>query len=202
MVLGGRTEAFRTGTPRTPARRCNERGAHAQRQRTGQAPGFRPEDRRGHLGGPRNAHGYPARPAGAGRAAGKSRSRAGGHVRWPWMRKGSGTPRHWAPGPLLLGAVPPGRPPPAPARAGKGRPARHETCLETRSAWEAREQELQRPLSEVLAGQRQELIRRPARELLRMLRQVKGSSDTPETRVLLGDVAAELEERRQDWPPD
>jgi hypothetical protein len=43
-----------------------------------------------------------------------------------------------------------------------------------RSAWEARDQELQRPLSEVLAGQRQELIRRPARELLRMLRQVKG----------------------------
>jgi len=71
-----------------------------------------------------------------------------------------------------------------------------------RSAWEAREQELQRPLSEVLAGRRQELIRRPARELLRMLRQVRGSSDTPETRVLLGDVAAELEERRQDWPLD
>ena len=69
-----------------------------------------------------------------------------------------------------------------------------------RSAWEAREQELQRPLSEVLARQRQELIRRPARELLRMLRQVKGSSDTPETRVLLGDILAELEERRGGWP--
>lgn len=69
-----------------------------------------------------------------------------------------------------------------------------------RSAWEAREQELQRPLSEVLARQRQELIRRPARELLRILRQIKGSSDTPETRVLLGDILAELEERRGGWP--
>ena len=57
-------------------------------------------------------------------------------------------------------------------------------------------------MAEQLRANRQDRFRRAAGELLRMLRQVKGSSDTPETRVLLGDVAAELEERRQDWPPD
>ena len=39
-------------------------------------------------------------------------------------------------------------------------------------------------MAQQLRANRQDRLRRAASELLRMLRQVKGSSDTPETRVL------------------
>jgi hypothetical protein len=42
-------------------------------------------------------------------------------------------------------------------------------------------------------------VRRPAAELLRLLGLVDGP-DEPQTRVLLRDIAAAIEERREDWP--
>ena len=70
-----------------------------------------------------------------------------------------------------------------------------------RSAWEAVEQDMRRPTADKLRSNRQGLLRRTAGDLLRMLDQV-GGPDEPETRLALRDVAAAVEARREDWPPE
>ena len=67
------------------------------------------------------------------------------------------------------------------------------------TAWETLERDQQRPLRAKLASQRQLFLRRPAEELLRLLGQETGT-DEPQTRELLRDIAAAIEERREDWP--
>jgi hypothetical protein len=70
-----------------------------------------------------------------------------------------------------------------------------------RSAWEAVERDTRRPMADQLRSDRQGLLRRAARDLLRALDGVTGP-DEPETRETLRDVAAAIEARRGDWPPE
>jgi hypothetical protein len=67
------------------------------------------------------------------------------------------------------------------------------------TAWEIVQRDEQRGPLAKRASQRQLFLRRPAEELLRLLGQVKGP-DEPATRELLRDIAAAIEERREDWP--
>jgi hypothetical protein len=53
----------------------------------------------------------------------------------------------------------------------------------------------------VQGSNRQGILRRAARDLLRALDGV-AASDEPETRETLRDVAAAIEARQGDWPPD
>ncbi len=69
-----------------------------------------------------------------------------------------------------------------------------------RSAWEAVERDMRRPMADQLRSNRQGLLRRAARDLLRELDRVAGP-DEQETRETLRDVAAAIEARRDDWPP-
>ena len=69
------------------------------------------------------------------------------------------------------------------------------------SAWQAVGQDGQQPMAEQLGSDGQGLLRRAARDLLRELDLVAGP-DQPETRETLRDVAAAIEARRGDWPPD
>ena len=69
------------------------------------------------------------------------------------------------------------------------------------SGWEAVEGDLRRPMRDKLRSNRQGLLRRAARDLLRALDRVTGP-DEPETREILRDVAAAIEARREDWPPE
>jgi hypothetical protein len=70
-----------------------------------------------------------------------------------------------------------------------------------RSAWEAVEQDMRRPIPDQLRPNRQGLLRRAAGDLLRALDGVTGP-DEPETRETLREVAAAVEARREDWPPE
>jgi hypothetical protein len=56
-------------------------------------------------------------------------------------------------------------------------------------------------MAEQLRSNGQGLLRQAARDLLRALDRVAGP-DEPETRETLRDVAAAIEARRGDWPPD
>jgi len=56
-------------------------------------------------------------------------------------------------------------------------------------------------MTDQLGSDRQGLPRQAARGLLRALDGVTGP-DEPETREILRDVAAAIEARRGDWPPD
>jgi hypothetical protein len=67
-------------------------------------------------------------------------------------------------------------------------------------AWDARQRDMRRPIADQLRSNRQGLLRRAARDLLRMLDQVAGP-DEPETRETLRDVAAAVDLRRDSWPP-
>ena len=58
-----------------------------------------------------------------------------------------------------------------------------------------------RPMPDQLRSNRQDFLRRAARDLLRALDGVAGP-DEPETRETLRDVAAAIEARREDWPPE
>jgi hypothetical protein len=69
------------------------------------------------------------------------------------------------------------------------------------TAWETVQRDEQRGLRAMLASQRQLFLRRPAEELRRLLGLVEGP-DEPATRKLLRDIAAAIEERREDWTPD
>ena len=69
------------------------------------------------------------------------------------------------------------------------------------SARKIAERETRRPLSAVPGSQRQDVLRGAARELLRMLEWVD-RPDERETRKALRDVAAAIEVRREDWPPE
>ena len=70
-----------------------------------------------------------------------------------------------------------------------------------RSAWEAVEQDMRRPMPDQLRSQRQSLLRRAARDLLRELDRVAGP-DEPGTRLALRDGAAAVDLRRDGWPPE
>lgn len=63
------------------------------------------------------------------------------------------------------------------------------------------QRQLSRPIADQLRSQRQDALRRAARDLLRELDRVAGP-DEPETRLALRDVAAAIEARREDWPPE
>ena len=52
-----------------------------------------------------------------------------------------------------------------------------------------------------LRSNRQDFLRRAARDLLRALEHVAGP-DEQKTRETLRDVAAAIEARRYDWPPE
>jgi hypothetical protein len=69
-----------------------------------------------------------------------------------------------------------------------------------RSACEAVERDTRRPMADQLRSNRQGLLRRAARDMLRELDRVTGP-DEPETRLALRDVAA-VEARREDWSPE
>jgi hypothetical protein len=69
------------------------------------------------------------------------------------------------------------------------------------SAWEAVERDMRRPMADQLGPNRQGLLRQAARDLLRALDQVAGP-DEPETRETLRGVAAAIDLRRDNWPPD
>ena len=69
------------------------------------------------------------------------------------------------------------------------------------SAWEAVEQDMRQPMADQLRSQRQGLLRRAARDLLRALEHVAGP-DEPVTRETLRDVAAAVDLRRDGWPPE
>jgi hypothetical protein len=56
-------------------------------------------------------------------------------------------------------------------------------------------------MADQLGPNRQSLLRRVARDLLRELDRVAGP-DKPETQGTLRDVAAAIEARREDWPPE
>jgi hypothetical protein len=70
-----------------------------------------------------------------------------------------------------------------------------------RSALEAAERDVRQPMANQLGPNRQGLLRQAARDLLRALDGVTGP-DEPETRETLRDVAAAIEARREDWPPE
>lgn len=70
-----------------------------------------------------------------------------------------------------------------------------------KSAWQAVEQDKLWPRADQLHSDGQGLLRRAARDLLRELDHVAGP-DEPETRETLRDVAAAIEARRHDWPPE
>lgn len=72
---------------------------------------------------------------------------------------------------------------------------------QTGTAWEAIERDRQRPMADQRRSQRQALLRKAARDLLRMLGQLAGPDD-PETREILRDVAAAVDLRRDEWPPE
>ena len=57
------------------------------------------------------------------------------------------------------------------------------------------------PMPEKLRSDRQGLLRRAAGDLLGELDRVTGP-DEPETRETLREVAAAVEARREDWPPE
>ena len=78
---------------------------------------------------------------------------------------------------------------------------RDEARRRPKSVWEAVERDTRRPTADKLHSNRQGLLRRTARDLLRMLDQV-GGPDEPETQLALRDVAAAIEARRGDWPLD
>jgi hypothetical protein len=63
------------------------------------------------------------------------------------------------------------------------------------------ERDTRRPMADQLRSDRQGLLRRAARDLLRELDRVAGPDD-PETQLALREVAAAIEARREDWPPD
>jgi len=69
------------------------------------------------------------------------------------------------------------------------------------SAWEAVERDRRRPLADRLSSNRQDLLRRAARDLLRMLGQIAGPDELA-TRETLRDVAAAVDLRRDEWPPE
>jgi hypothetical protein len=56
-------------------------------------------------------------------------------------------------------------------------------------------------MADQLGPNRQGLLRQAARDLLRTFGGVTGP-DEPETRETLRDVAAAIEARRYDWPPE
>ena len=66
---------------------------------------------------------------------------------------------------------------------------------------EAIERDMPRSMPDRLRSNRQRLLRLAARDLLRELDRVTGP-DEPETRETLRDVAAALEARCKDWPPE
>ena len=70
-----------------------------------------------------------------------------------------------------------------------------------RSALEAVGRDMRRPMADQLRSRRQSLLRRAARDLLRELDRVAGP-DEQETRETMRDVAAAIEARRGDWPPE
>jgi len=70
-----------------------------------------------------------------------------------------------------------------------------------RSAREAVERDTRRPIADQLRSNRQSLLRRAARDLQHVLDSVTGP-DESETRLALRDVAAAVEARLRDWPPD
>ena len=70
-----------------------------------------------------------------------------------------------------------------------------------RNAWKAVERDMRRPMPDKLGSNRQGLLRRAARDLLRELDRMAGP-DEPETQLALRDVAAAGEARREDWPPE
>jgi hypothetical protein len=78
---------------------------------------------------------------------------------------------------------------------------RGEAGRRPKSAWETVEQDRQRPMAERLGSNRQSLLQRAARDLLHALDQVAGP-DEPETRETLRDIAAAIDLRRGNWPPE
>ncbi len=70
-----------------------------------------------------------------------------------------------------------------------------------RSALEAVGRDMRRPMADQLRSRRQSLLRQAARDLLRELDRVAGP-DEQETRETMRDVAAAIEARRGDWPPE
>ena len=70
-----------------------------------------------------------------------------------------------------------------------------------RSAVEAIERDMRPSMPDRLRSNRQRLLRLAARDLLGELNRVIGP-DEPETRETLREVAAALEARREDWPPE
>jgi hypothetical protein len=69
-----------------------------------------------------------------------------------------------------------------------------------RSTWQAVEQDRQRPTADQLRSNGQGLLRRAARDLLRVLDDVTGP-DEPQTRETLRDLIAAVEARMRYWPP-
>ncbi len=69
-----------------------------------------------------------------------------------------------------------------------------------KSAWQAVEQDVQRPTADQLRSDGQSLLRRAARDLLRALDGV-AAPDEPETRETLRDLIAAVEARMRYWPP-
>jgi hypothetical protein len=63
------------------------------------------------------------------------------------------------------------------------------------------ERERRRPGADKLRSNRQDLLRRAAHDLLRVLDQAAGP-DEAETRETLRDVAAAIDLRRDEWPPE
>ena len=76
-----------------------------------------------------------------------------------------------------------------------GKPGRRPT-----SAWQAMEQDRQRPMAGQLRSDGQSLLRRAARDLLRELDRVAGP-DGPETRETLRDLITAIEARMKYRPP-
>jgi hypothetical protein len=70
----------------------------------------------------------------------------------------------------------------------------------SKSAWQAVEQDRQRPMAEQLRSNGQGVLRRAARDLLRALDGVTGP-DEPETRETLRDLIAAVEARMKYRPP-
>ena len=60
---------------------------------------------------------------------------------------------------------------------------------------------LSRPMADQLRSNRQDFLRRAARDLLRALEHVAGP-DEPETRLALRDVTIVIDLRRDGWPPE
>jgi hypothetical protein len=68
------------------------------------------------------------------------------------------------------------------------------------SAWQAAEQDRRRPAAEQLRSDGQGVLRRAARDLLRVLDGVAGP-DEPDTRETLRVLVAAVEARMKHWPP-